>query len=348
MRDEYGLRGREQDAGSLATLAVDLGGPVNLAASLECGQAFRWRKACFPNRPDLVVAYRGVIPVGSISVPAHPGTAPGHQIALPSGTAPRQLAVCVGQAEPVTSKIVVAYDDDYALHIAGRPEVAAEQISEAVRLYFAADDNVAAIEAEVARLDPVISGAVKEAHGLRILRQDHWECLASYVLSINNNIPNISRIVEHFSSCLGEPVGFGLHSFPPPEKIACQDSGFLRQSKCGFRDRYLKDAAERVVSGEVNLADLELIPTEQARERLMRIRGVGPKVADCVLLFGYHRLDVFPADVWISRAMSRYYLGGRKVTPKMAREEGMRRFGPLAGYAQEYLFWMARGDGSLR
>ncbi|MGE5580855.1 MAG: DNA-3-methyladenine glycosylase 2 [Bacillota bacterium] len=336
---------------------------MNLAATLECGQAFRWRKACFPGRPDLVAAYTGVIPVGRTTGTARREIVSASEIAPCSRITPRQLAVYVGQAEPVTSKIMVAYDPTYAQDDTGlaEPQPCAcshgEQpadpppvghISDAVRLYFAADDDVAAIEAEVARLDSVMAGAVKEAHGLRILRQDHWECLASYVLSINNNIPNISRIVEHFSLCLGEPVGLGLHSFPPPEKIACQDSGFLRQSKCGFRDRYLKDAAERVASGEVDLTGLERMPTEQARERLMRIRGVGPKVADCVLLFGYHRLDVFPSDVWISRAMSRYYLGGGAVTPKMAREEGMRRFGPLAGYAQEYLFWRARGDDSLR
>jgi N-glycosylase/DNA lyase len=347
MTNQQSLRGCEHSAGSMVTLEVDLGGPVNLEATLECGQAFRWRKACFPDHPDLATAYRGVIPLGGISGDSHPGPASGCQAMRRSELTPGQLAVFVAQALPVTSRIVVGYDPCFAGRDACQDEMAL-RVRDAVRRYFAADDDVAAIEAEVARIDPVMSGVVREAHGLRILQQDHWECLASYVLSINNNIPNISRIVEHFSSCLGEPVGLGLHSFPPPERIACQDSVFLRQSRCGFRDRYLKDAAERVISGEVRLADLERMPTEDARERLMRIRGVGPKVADCVLLFGYHRLEVFPSDVWISRAMSRYYLGGRKVTPKVARDEGMRRFGSLAGYAQEYLFLRARGDDSLR
>lgn len=299
---------------------VDLGGPISLEATLTCGQAFRWRAAAFPCRSDLLVSYRGVIPTGEKDGPG-------------------QLAVLVGQKAGVTREISVAYDPSYA---AGLTQA---DVANAVRPYFAASDDVTAIEEALSRQDPVMSRAVQGGRGLRILQQDHWECLASYVLSVNNNIPNISRIVEYFAGCLGGPVGLGLFGFPSPEKIACQDSVFLRQSRCGFRDRYLKDAAERVVSGEVDLVDLEKMPTEQARKRLMRIRGVGPKVADCVMLFGYHRLDAFPVDVWIARAMSRFYLSGQVVTPKAAREEGMSRFGSLAGYAQEYLFFGIRGDG---
>jgi N-glycosylase/DNA lyase len=301
----------ELGTGGLAVLDIDLGGPINLAVTLECGQAFRWRQTTFPCRPDLVIAFEGVI---------------------------RQLAVIVGQKADVTSEICVAYDPLYA------GGVTLGSIIDSVRSYFSVQDDVQAIEESVRILDPVMSVAVEQGHGLRLLQQDHWESLASFVLSANNSIPNIARIVENLAACLGDPVGLDRFGFPPPDKIACQESTFLRQSKCGFRDRYLKDAAERVESGEVDLVALERMPTEQARERLMRIRGVGPKVADCVLLFGYHRLEVFPTDVWIGRAMSRFYLDGRAVTPKVAREEGMRRFGLLAGYAQEYLFFRIRGD----
>lgn len=311
---------RAQDGAEyLTTLDVDLGGPVSLAVTLECGQAFRWRVAAFPCRPDLKVSYRGILPVGKC-----------------------QVAMSVGQEAAVTRSVAVAYDSRYTCGLSQG------SIREAVQRYFSSSDDVAAIEESISSVDPVMSSAVPQGHGLRILLQDHWECLASYVLSINNNIPNITRIVEHFALCLGEPVGLGEFGFAPPEKIARQDSSFLRQSKCGFRDRYLKDAAEKVCSGEVGLVALERMPTEQAREHLMRIRGVGPKVADCVLLFGYHRLDVFPTDVWIARAMSRFYQDGRAVTPKVAREEGMRRFGQLAGYAQEYLFFRIRGDRPTR
>lgn len=300
----------------LAAVDVDLGGPVNLAITLECGQVFRWRKTAFPGRPDLVVAYEGVIPVGD----------------------GRQLAVIVGQDADVTSKIVVAYEPAHA----GRATHGS--IADSLKFYFSAQDDVQTIEESIRGFDSVMSSAVEQGHGLRLLQQDHWECLASFVLSINNSIPNITRIVENLAACLGDPVGLGRFSFPSPDRIHGQESAFLRQTKCGFRDRYLKDAAKRVVAGEVDLLALEVMPTEEARERLMSIRGVGPKVADCVLLLGYHRLEVFPTDVWIGRAMSRFYLGGRAVTPKIARDEGMRRFGPLAGYAQEYLFISIRNS----
>jgi len=301
---------------TLRTLDIDLGGPVNLEATLECGQAFRWRKVAIPGRRDVAASYLGVMPL--LPASGRRGT--------------RQIAAIVGQTDKVTDRLTVAYDA--GSHGCASPGA----VQEAILRYFSAGDDLPAIERDIAGADPVMAATAPPAHGLRILRQDPWECLASYVLSINNNIPNIGKIVEHLARYLGEPVGFGESGFPSPELVACQENGFLRESKCGFRDRYLKDATEKVVSGEVDLAALGDMPTEQARERLMRIRGVGPKVADCVLLFAYHRLDVFPVDVWIARAMSRFYLDGRPVTPKVAREEGARRFGALAGYAQEYLF----------
>lgn len=300
----------------LAVVEVDLGGPLNLAITLECGQAFRWRKVTFPGRPEFLAAYEGVIPIGD----------------------GRQLAAIVGQDADVTSKIVVAYEPAYA------GGATSESIADSARFYFSAQDDIQTIEESIRGFDPVMSSAVAQGHGLRLLQQDHWECLASFVLSTNNSIPNIARIVENLAACLGDPVGLRRFSFPSPDRIHCQESAFLRQTKCGFRDRYLKDAARRVVTGEVDLVALERLTTEEARERLMSIRGVGPKVADCVLLLGYHRLEVFPTDVWIGRAMSRFYLGGRAVTPKIARDEGMRRFGPLAGYAQEYLFISIRNS----
>ncbi len=398
-------------AESLIVLDVDLGGPVNLEATLTCGQAFRWRPAQFPGRSDLSIAYLGTIPVrpgrlssslsagllptvtpavartdgdtaGVPSSPQRPAPSddgqfaqrlanapvsqpadvsrddagqyayvdcPGNEESWRAETVPvqigysngrgderfrsrDQLAVTVGQVAAITCRISVAYDLSFV------EDLSPNDVASSVIEYFSAEDDVAAIEETLSRQDPVIAAALRHSSGLRLLRQDYWECLASYVLSINNSIPRISYIVEWLANCLGDPVGFGLRGFPSPDKLACQETAFLRQSSCGFRDRHLKDAAERVLSSEVDLEDLNLMPTDQARERLMRIRGVGPKVADCVLLFGYHKLEVFPVDVWIARAMSHYYFGGRTITPKAAREEGASRFKQLAGYAQEYLF----------
>lgn len=307
---------------------VSLSGPLNLKASLECGQAFRWKKAEFPGHPEIPIAYRGVI--GS-------------------------LAVAVGQTAPVTREILVGWEvvpaggGQASREAAGNRAAGAPSESEVRDLmlrYFSDRDDVEKIERDLSARDGVMAEAVPHGTGLRILTQDPWECLASYVLSQNNSIPNISTIVERLSQCYGEPVGMGRYSFPDPLTVARQEVSGLRESKCGFRDKYLHDAASKVVSGDVDLAALASMPTGEARRDLMKISGVGPKVADCVLLLAYHRLEVFPVDVWIARAVSRHYLGGRPVKPDEARREGERRYGGLAGYAQEYLFYWIRNTSA--
>jgi N-glycosylase/DNA lyase len=319
---------------------VSLVGPVSLKATLECGQAFRWRPVRFPGRPELPVAYRGVIGL---------------------------LAIVVGQADRVSNEIFVAWEEppgfspgSWASGSTGEsppsgasepeksgnapqaPGPSASYVAGLVRRYFSDQDDIRMIEDTLSRSDGVMAEAVGFGRGLRILTQDPWECLASYVLSSTRSIPSISKTIEHLATCFGDSLGMGAFSFPSPEVIACQEVSSLRQSKCGFRDKYLHDAAQKVASGDVDLSSLGSMPVAEARKELMRIRGVGPKVADCVLLFGYHRLEVFPVDVWIARAVSEYFMGGKAVSPRKAREFGERRFGPLAGYAQEYLFYWIR------
>ena len=317
------------------TVEVDLGGPVDLEKTLECGQAFRWNRTEFPGRPGLI-AYSGI-------VPAVPEPQPGSPEPSWAGRA-RQLSIVVGQTAPATDTVVVAYDAGSDAPFPHSPS----EVERAVLRYFSAGDDVVSIERELASKDHIMKEAAGRCHGLRILRQDPWECLASYILSANNSIPNISRTVERLADCFGEPAGMGRNAFPTPENLAGEDCVSLRRSGCGFRDRYLWDAARRVAGGEVDLGALESLPTHEARGELMKVSGVGPKVADCVLLFAYHRLEVFPVDVWVARAVSRHYLRGGHVTPFGAREEGRRRFGSLAGYAQEYLFYQERSAGSTQ
>jgi N-glycosylase/DNA lyase len=247
-------------------------------------------------------------------------------------------ALVLAQRKPITTKVIIGLETS----------VVPETISQKVKNYLSVSDDIYQIESSLAAKDPVMKEAVLYSHGLRILTQDPWECLASYILSINNNIPAIQRIIDYLCRCYGKRIDFGEYSFPSPQDILNQPKGSLRMSRCGFRDKYLEDAAEKVVSGKVNLELLFSLSTDEARETLMSIRGVGPKVADCVLLFAYHRLDVFPVDVWIARAMSNFYMDGSAITPKDARQEGSRRFGDLAGYAQEYLFFYARNSGLFK
>lgn len=176
--------------------------------------------------------------------------------------------------------------------------------------------------------DPVLKRACRFAGGIRILRQDPWEALCSFIISQNNNIPRIKGIVSRLCDLLGEPTGDD-RSFPAPEKLAEQTEESLAPLRAGFRNGYLLDAARKVASGEVPLSDIETMPLDEARETLRKIRGVGPKVAECTLLYGFHRLDAFPIDTWIRKALERYFPDG---FPEV----------PAKGVAQQYLFHSIR------
>ncbi len=169
------------------------------------------------------------------------------------------------------------------------------------------------------------------AGGIRILKQDGWEALASFIISQNNNIKRISGIIERLCKNFGTSIGDGLYAFPQPEALAGCTVEDLAPLRCGFRARYLIDAAKKVCGGTVQLDALSVLPLDQAREMLMQIVGVGCKVADCALLFGFYRLECFPVDVWIGRAMKELFSEG---FPEVLT--------PYAGIAQQMLFHYMR------
>jgi len=179
--------------------------------------------------------------------------------------------------------------------------------------------------------DKTMCSAIKYAGGIRILRQPHWETLCSFILSQNNNIKRITGIIERLCENFGEPIGSGRYSFPTPERLALLSEEELAPIRSGFRAKYVLDAARKVVSGEVDFDEIISSDTDRAREILMKIHGVGPKVADCVLLFGFHKLDAFPKDVWIKKALQEFYPDG---VPDYIKEYG--------GIAQQYLFHYIR------
>lgn len=214
--------------------------------------------------------------------------------------------------------------------------------------YFRLTDSHDAIERVLESVDDVMAAAVSASRGLRLVAQHPWECLISYILSANNSVQQISRVVENLSYAYGEPTaGDGPHysprrAFPTPEALARCGECDVRSCKAGFRARGVCEAAQRVAYGHLDLSALRRLPTHQARNKLMELRGVGNKVADCVLLFSLDRFEVFPVDVWIGRAVRRLYFGGEPAPLARIREFASTRFGPLAGYAQEYLFNYAR------
>lgn len=179
--------------------------------------------------------------------------------------------------------------------------------------------------------DAVLRRAVAFAPGMRLLRQEPWEALCSFILSQNNNIARIRGIVGRLCERFGDPLPGGGTAFPTPERLAALDEAALAPVRCGFRARYVLDAARRVASGDVDLEAARVLPLGEAQAMLEKICGVGPKVADCALLYGCGRLACVPMDVWMKRVMAAFYPQGLPA-----------RFAPVAGIAQQYLFHYAR------
>ena len=199
------------------------------------------------------------------------------------------------------------------------------------RFYFDIDTDYGAIQKQF-RVIPNLDKACRYAGGIRVLRQNGWEALASFIISQNNNIKRISGIIERLCENFGQPIeGCDRFSFPEPEEIAKLTIEDLAPLRCGFRARYLIDAANKVVNGDVDLEKLKTCPVEQARESLKSIVGVGNKVADCTLLFGCHRIECLPVDVWIARAL-------KELFPSGIPQEIL----PVAGIAQQMLFHYMR------
>lgn len=197
--------------------------------------------------------------------------------------------------------------------------------------YFDLDRDYASIIKELS-FDRRIKKAVQKTGGIRILRQDCWETLCSFIISQNNNIPRIKKIIASLCALLGEPICGGTYSFPTAEKIVKAGIEGIAPIKSGFRAKYIIDAAEKVACGKIDLKNIRQLEYSEAKEKLMQIKGVGKKVSDCVLLFGFGFYQAFPQDVWVNRVIDKYY--GEEFTPEY--------FGKNAGIAQQYLFYYER------
>lgn len=189
-----------------------------------------------------------------------------------------------------------------------------------------------------------LSKAATLGKGVRILNQDEKEALFSFVVSQNNNIPRIKGIIERLCSSLGEErtfYGASYRAFPTVEKIAEQDLEFFYNIGLGYRAPFIKRLAESLLSGEINLDDYRELPTPQLKKRLKQIYGVGQKVADCVSLFGFHRSDAFPVDVWTEKVYKEDFCGTIKDREKIS-DWFVKEFGENSGFFQQYLFYYKR------
>lgn len=179
--------------------------------------------------------------------------------------------------------------------------------------------------------DKYIREAVKEYYGIRILRQEPWEALCSFIISQNNNIPRICGIISRLCEAYGEKIGENEYSFPSYQKMKSLTAEDLAPLRAGFRNKYIIDAVQKLNSGEISLEKIENMPIEEARQELMKIKGVGAKVAECTLLYGFGRIEAFPIDVWVKKIMAEMYEEG---LPECTKGN--------EGIAQQYLFHWRR------
>lgn len=226
-------------------------------------------------------------------------------------------------------KLVTVSMQNGDLHIENTTEQDFEKIW---RNYFDLDLDYDSIRGSIGKIHPVLKEASAYAPGIRILQQEPWEALCTFIISQNNNIKRIKGIVDRLCVSFGNRIGdTDFYTFPKVETLARLTPDDLAPLRAGFRNKYIIDASQKVATGEVDLEKCKIVPYDDARAELCKIKGVGNKVADCTLLFGMHRIEAFPIDVWMRRAME-------KLFPNMTGED----FGEYAGIAQQYIFHYAR------
>lgn len=234
--------------------------------------------------------------------------------------------------------------EDGALELCGLAGPGPEQDAAFWRSYFALDVDYPALLEVFRAANASLARCVDAAPGIRVLRQPFFETLITFLISQNNNIPRIKGIVARLCGGLGEalpppPGAEGtFYAFPTAERLAGLEEADLTFLRAGWRSRYILDAARRTASGELDPGVLRALPLDEARARLMAVCGVGPKVADCTLLYGLGRWDAYPIDVWMKRA-------GQALFTARVKDAGAylnRRTGGHAGIAQQYMFEWAR------
>ena len=224
-----------------------------------------------------------------------------------------------------------------------------EDIKNHIIHYFDLDRDYSKLRKKIANVDDNLKVATKYGKGIRILNQELWETIISFIISANNNIPRIKGIIERMSEKYGKKISFNgktYYSFPTPQELSKATVEDLRKLGLGFRDKRIYETTKLIASGEVDLKKLYKLNTADARDKLLELQGVGPKVADCILLFSdLKRFDVFPIDVWVRRVMNELYIHNKdenKVSKKEIEKIANEKFGDYKGLAQQYLFYWKR------
>lgn len=226
-------------------------------------------------------------------------------------------------------RAITVYEDEKSVTLAGADE---KDFNEIWKNYFDLETDYVSV-CEKLKKDSYLKLAVDKYYGIRILRQEPWETLCSFIISQNNNIPRIKGIIQRLCENFGEDLGNGDYTFPTPEKILESGADKLAVLRAGFRTKYLIDAAEKVVKSEIDFDYIQKSSAEKGAEMLKKIKGVGDKVSACVLLYGFGKHDVLPVDVWVKRILEETYPKG---LPECTHG--------VKGIAQQYLFHYKRNE----
>ena len=224
-----------------------------------------------------------------------------------------------------------------------------DDINKLVTTYFNLETDYNKIKNELSKVDSYLKTSIEYGSGIRILKQDLWETIISFIISANNNIPRIKGIIERLSKEYGKEIKYNgnkYYTFPTVEELSKASIQDLRKLGLGFRDKRIYETTIAFKNGKYNLHKIEKIEdTNKVRQILLELPGVGPKVADCILLFGLNKFDVFPIDVWVRRVMNELYIKNEDET-KVKKEEiqnlARTKYKNLAGIAQQYLFYWKR------
>ena len=240
--------------------------------------------------------------------------------------------------------VYTGVSDGRVCRVKGREIFCEDEDNEYFKEYFSLGTDYNEICDNLIKTDEKLIPCIEFGGGIRILKQDVWETIVSFIISANNNIPRIKKIVEGLCRLFGEEIEYDgevFYSFPTAERLSKVSLSELAPLKAGYRDKYILDAAEKVASGEVCINELFDMSDEEAKKTLMKIKGVGGKVADCIMLFSLGRFSVFPVDVWIKRIITDVY----EVEDKEIATFVNKKYGNLSGYAQQYLYYYYRSKG---
>ncbi|MEF9933880.1 MAG: DNA glycosylase [Clostridium sp.] len=240
----------------------------------------------------------------------------------------------------VSGRVIRAFESNNSIYFEGANEEDIELLTE----YFDLNRSYGDIKKLISKDDKVLEEAIKSGEGIRVLNQDPFETIISFIISARNSIPMIKKTVENLSRMFGDEIifkGSNYYAFPTPKQLSMATEQELREAGCSFRAPYVYQTTRDILDGNIDIYSLKDKDIDEALNELITLKGVGIKVADCIMLFSMKKTDAFPVDVWIKRIMEYFYVKESTSLKKM-REIARDKFKENAGIAQQYLFYYAR------